>query len=219
MSSADLDRDSSDLIQKGYVLIGYAGVSGSRVTLAAIRTKAKDVGAEIALVSSKAAGSETEFQSITTYSGGGMGVSVGFGSASGTLGAASAGLSGTATSITTHPGEAHTDYVPYSKRSYETQILFWRRRHPDAIGLFLDVVPVSLRAALGRNTGAYVVAVEEKSPAFLANVLIGDVIVAANSREIRTRGELDELLETDGSQTVTLTILRQGKSLEVVLSR
>jgi PDZ domain len=219
MTSANLDGDALDLNQRGYVLIGYVGLSGSRVTPAAIRSKGQAVGAEVALVAIRNAGSQTEFQSVTTYSGGGLGMKVGFGSASGNAAGSNINIVGSGTSLSTNPGESHTSFVPYSQRSFDTQILFWRKRRPDRLGLYLDVVPVGMRSALGRNTGAYVSAVEEQSPAFLANVLIGDVVIAGNNHEIRTPAELEQLLATLGDQAVSLTVLRNGKALEIPIGK
>lgn len=219
MTSANLDLDVVDLTQRGYVLIGYAGVFGTRVSLASIRSKGQAAGAEIALVAVKDAGLQTEFQSVSTYSGGGVGVKIGFGAASGTVAGESANLTGSSTSLTTIPGQSRTDFVPYSQRTFDTQVLFWRKRLPDRLGLFLELIPVGMRAALGRNTGAYVAAVEEQSRAFMANVLIGDVVIAANGHEIRTPAELGQLLSPQSDLEVSLTVLRQGNTLEILIGK
>lgn len=219
MTSSNLDSDAADLSQRGYILIGYIGLSGSRVSLASVRSKGQTVGAELALVASKGTGSQTEFQSITSYSGGGLGVKTNFGSVSGTVAGENLDISGTSTSLTTIPGASHTDFVPFSQRTFDTQVLFWRKRLPDQLGLYLELIPVGLRAALGRNTGAYVLAVEDQSRAFLANILISDVIVGANGHDIRTPAELEKLLSTIGDQDISLTILRQGKTLEISVTK
>jgi serine protease Do len=215
MSSGDLDADSSDLARRGYVLVGYAGVSGGRVPLETVRKKAVAVGAEITLFRSSAAGADIEYQAVTTYNRGGAGIAHSFGAIGGAVGGSQVGVSGTGTSIMSAPGNTQTEMVPFSQRRFDTQVLFFRKLKAAPLGIFVALIPTDLRARLARNTGAFVVGVEDEGPAFFANVVPGDIIIAVNGIEVRTPTEYASTVENLGPASVTLQILRGGASLEV----
>lgn len=215
MSSSNLDVDSADLGRRGFVLIGYLGMSGGRPGLDAIRTKSEKVGSEITLLQIRGAGVDVEYQSITSYSGGGVGVSFSSGFGSAVVGGTTASGSGFRSTVTGVPGSTSTEMVPYSERRFETQVLFWRRLAPGPLGLSLELLPVELRASLGRNTGGFVVAVEDESPAFLANVLVGDVIVRLNTTMIRTPAEFVTAIGEAGDGPIVLGVIRAGKEMEI----
>jgi S1-C subfamily serine protease len=58
-------------------------------------------------------------------------------------------------------------------------------------------------------------AVEDESPAFFANIVLGDVIIAANGVEVLTPGELTSLVGRLGKVPLTLRILRNLNPIEV----
>lgn len=87
------------------------------------------------------------------------------------------------------------------------------------LGVVLDLIPVALRSELGRNTGAYVAAVEDESPAFFANLLVGDVIIGVAGEEVRTPSEFEAVLESVPSGPVELTLIRGREKLELRIDR
>ncbi|MBW8874966.1 MAG: PDZ domain-containing protein [Acidobacteria bacterium] len=93
-------------------------------------------------------------------------------------------------------------------------MLFWRKMKPGPLGLFLDLIPSELRARLSRNTGAYVLAVEDETPAFFANIVSGDIIIAVNGTEVRTPAELTALVEHRGPAPLKLRVLRNQTTLK-----
>ena len=80
----------------------------------------------------------------------------------------------------------------------------------EPLGLYVMLVPPELRASLKRNTGAYVKSVADRSPAFFANILPGDVIVRTGSMEVRTPEDLNGLKPGD-----ELVVLRDGKEISI----
>jgi serine protease Do len=219
MASSNLDADVGDLRSRGFVLVGYEGVTGGRVPLDTIRKKAMALGAEIALVQSKSAGEDVEYQAMTTYGGGGPRVGISTGSVVGTQGGVPVIGTTTGSSITGSPGSRQTQMVPFSQRRYDTQVLCFRKLRPGPLGLYLDLIPTELRARLSRNTGAFVIAVADETPAFFANIVSGDIIISVDGTEVRTPKELAVLLQDRSGGRVKMTVLRGDKQLEIEVSR
>ncbi len=215
MTSSSLDADSEDLRARGYVLVGYAGLSGGRVPLNLIRKKAAAVGAEIALVHASGTGEDVEYQAMTNYSRGGSGVAISSGFVTGAVGTTSIGATGIGTSVVTSPGSTQTQMVPYSQRRFDTQILCFRKLRAGALGLFLELIPPELRTRLQRNTGAYVVGVQDESPAFFANIVAGDIVTAINGVEVRTPAELSVQVGRAPTSPMHVALIRNGAVLEI----
>ena len=203
------DADAMDLERRAYLLVGYVAMNGRTIPPATITAKARAVGAEIVLVSTKPGAEYVEYQSVTRYSGGGA--AVGFSTAN-VYGNGSS-FNGTGTTITALPGQTSTEMVPYAERTYDTQLLFFRKRKAGPLGLYLDLIPANLRQTLGRNTGAYVVAVEDESPSFFADILPGDVIVEANGAQVRTPSDV----EAAASPVRSVKVLRGTESLDITI--
>lgn len=60
-------------------------------------------------------------------------------------------------------------------------------------------MPPGLRAQLWRNRGACVIAVEDETPAFFANITSGDIVIGVNGREVRTPKEPASVVESLGA--------------------
>lgn len=114
------------------------------------------------------------------------------------------------------------EYVPtqITVDTYENAAVFFRSaKEPcfKAIGwVFRELTPEQ-RTSFGRNTGAYVAYVRSGSPAFYANILEGDLIVALQGKQIRM---LDDACETNLENTpgrLMVTVLRNGKEVDIQL--
>jgi S1-C subfamily serine protease len=73
---------------------------------------------------------------------------------------------------------------------------------------------------LGRSTGLLIVGVEEESPATDGGLLVGDIIVALDKKEVIDHGSLLEALgATTAEQTVSASVVRGGElqSLPVII--
>lgn len=67
--------------------------------------------------------------------------------------------------------------------------------------------------------GAYVVSVEEYSPAEKAGIKVGDVIVKADGKEITTMDELNEVKNAHSiGDTMTITVNRNGKEKDLTVT-
>jgi hypothetical protein len=233
-TSQNLDADSANLYSKGYLLVAYSGFSAEGVALESVKEQARKIGAAVVLMQSKFTGVETEYRPVTTHTSGGIAsgfssgslstsqsgtaVATGYGPggvSSGTgiySGFGSAYFSGSG--FTVIPGRSQTEFVPFAKRNYDNQITFWRKRKPNTLGAYCDYVPEEMRQKLQRNTGAFVVAVENASPAFVANILIGDVIVAVGGISVDTPADIESLSTQDRGRPVKVKLIRNGQPLE-----
>ena len=84
------------------------------------------------------------------------------------------------------------------------------------IGLSYDDLNTDLRKQISRNNGVIVKMVYKDTPAFAANLIVGDVIIIANGNSISDMGsfkaQIDQLPE---SGILELRIIRNGKELDL----
>ena len=87
-------------------------------------------------------------------------------------------------------------------------------------GLRLVDLNDAQRRRLERNTGAVVVKVFDNTPAFFANILVDDVIIAINGQPVGTAADavakLRALDHTAGPATVT--VLRRGQQKTITVT-
>lgn len=84
------------------------------------------------------------------------------------------------------------------------------------LGLTCVDVTEAVSSMYNLPMGAYVRAFAENSAAEKAGVEVGDVIVAANGTEITTTDELNQIKnEFAAGDTLTLTVVRNGKEIEI----
>lgn len=233
--SDDLDEDGAALFGQGYVLIGYAGYTAEVVPMDAVRERAEAMEAGIVLISSRLAGVQTELREVTTRTSGrlvtslatGSSTTTGSGSFSGSVTGRGSPISisggssgwtsttGVLNSFSFIPGQSRTEFVPFSKRQFETQVAFWRKRKPNPLGAYTELLPTPVRQALQRNTGAFVVAIEDDSPAFFANLLVGDVVVGLQEQAINRPKDLEDAVSRHPRGRIQLEILRAGKAVSL----
>lgn len=229
--SEDLDSDSRLLESRGYVMVAYFGASAAVIPVDIVREHATEVGGAVILMKSSDDGVQTELRAVISRTTGGVSTSFGRGSTYGSgtanistpTGVSQANTFGSShhsgSSVTFVPGQATTNWVPYSTRRYATQATIWRKRAGNLLGAILDVVPEQIRASIQRNTGAFVVSIEDDSPAFLADMLVGDVIVEAGGKAVRRPADIIEIAEQFRGRSLQVTVLRNGQpmGLDVVL--
>ena len=103
------------------------------------------------------------------------------------------------------------------RRYDHVAIYFVRRIGKPRFGFEYSDLEPDQRQALGRNTGAVVLIVIEKTPAFYANVVEGDVIIAVDGIEVRGKDEAGKVLGqvSPDAKSSTLTVLRAGVEREI----
>ena len=88
---------------------------------------------------------------------------------------------------------------------------------PPALGARGVALSDAQRVALQRNGGIVVTLVVDGSPAFNANILVGDVLVAINDDQIESPEQLTLLLDKYSGQPATVTFLRGTETKKVSL--
>ena len=86
------------------------------------------------------------------------------------------------------------------------------------LGIRTSNLTENLKRELGRNTGALVTVVFNNTPAFNANILKGDIIIAVNGQDVMSASNMANIFDTlvkSGSTSLTLLILRGGKEIEL----
>lgn len=218
--SMDAAHDEQALMENGYFKVGASSFNtGQSVSKSQLLTQAKTLNAAVILTSSHFTGSATSTLPLTTYHPGGIVTSNSSGSVNmyGSNGASAYGnYNGTTT--TQLPGTTSTQYIPYTVNRYDYLATYWVKSKPAHFGVQLNDLPDELRAKLQRNTGAIVVAVVSGTPAFKANILRGDVILAINGTEVESVKHALDLVGSLAGQTVQVTIQRGDEQKTIAVT-
>lgn len=188
-ASSDLDRDVKSAVAKGYRAVGHSAFKGELEGDQGLIEQARKMGAVIVLVKSKLADNRTLV------------------------------LPAFAAGQPAPPASASGTSENYSNAS-ELAVFFVKAAVQKLkFGLFLTDLPAALRSKLGRNSGALVEVVREKSAAAAARILPGDVVIEIAGTPIRDGSHAAEVMRStnppDGRCTVKL--LRGGVERSVQL--
>ena len=202
-ASDDLARDVRIARSKGYIVVGVSSFSGERESDRGIIEQAQQNGAVMVIFSSKFAGTKTITTPLflpnnkTTYSSG---------TVNGTGG--SANYSGTSTTY----GTTVVPFTTEQQRYNQAAVYFVKSTRKPRVGLVTTDLTPEFRKNLERNTGAIIDIVREESPAFIANVLPGDVIIEINGVTVINSKHSYELLQAASPPQgkYTLKIIRNG---------
>jgi len=214
-TSDNIDRDIDRLMSKHYVVIGYSSFNGGYEDQDAIITQAKSVGATVVLSNSKFTNTATTTSMLvlpnnqTTYHSGYVSSrSLGYGNLNSTY-------SGTSTTY----GTTSVPVTSSQNRYDQTAIYLIRSTAKPRIGVICEDLSPEQRSEIGRNTGIVVTIVKENTPAFAANLLMGDIIIAIDGREVEGREHATRLFNgiSEDSSSSVLTILRKGTEKNIVL--
>lgn len=195
--------------RKGYVIIGESSFnSGRDESLAAAQKQGERVGADLVVVLDPTyTGSRTANIPITTPT---TQTSV-------TNGTATAyGPGGMATAYgnsTTTTYGSQTNWVPMTVNRYDYDALYYVKQTHFILGAGFRDLNDAERHALQSNRGAYVTNIVDGEPAFKADILVGDMIVALDQTPVYGYQGLQDALHQKHGQDVVLTIFRNGESI------
>lgn len=217
--SDDLQSSVRNLTLRGYIPIGQASFeAGAADYSSSLRAKAKEVQADIVLVSSSYARTQSGIMPLMSYQPGQVSTTYNSGRVNATAYGSGGYAQGTATysgtSTTTSSGTMQTSYVPYSVQRNNYDAVFFRR-YRSVFGAFVSPLSTLQRQQLGRNSGMVVTGVSDESPAFLANILPDDILLELDGQPVLSESWLTAELEKKAGQTIVFNVLRQGSNLEV----
>jgi len=194
----------------GYAVIGYSSfTSGHRVSESDAIKQGQTVGADLVVVMSpKYAGSVTTSIPITTpttqtaYT---TGTATAYGSNGG-----SATAYGSATTTTYG---SRTTYVPMTINREQFGAIYFVK-HKYIFGASWRDLTNDERQQIQSNSGLYVTSIIDDSPAFKANVLVGDIILTINDQPIGSQEQAMKSFSALKGQTVELSIERGGHVIQ-----
>lgn len=195
--------------RRGYLMVGHAmfNSGGPESEYSAVR-QAKDVGADLVLIlNPKYTGSITYSIPITTPTTA-TSYSTGSATAYGSGGAVTAYGSGTTTTY-----GSTTDYVPVTvHRSDYGAIFFVKQRF--GLGLFTRDLNDAERQEFQSNKGTAVRLVVDGTPAFDADILVGDVITTVDGVVVSSSKTFNELLRERAGKRISILIVRRGQRID-----
>jgi len=137
-------------------------------------------------------------------------------SAFGTGGSATA--FGTSTSTTYGTKVVET---PYEVDRYDAGALYFKKMSMPRVGIITQDVSPEISRAMGRNGGILVAALRRGGPAYRADLLEGDVIIAIDGREFNVpdnKGLFGEIIDSNAGKTIEFEIWRDGETLKKPVS-
>lgn len=195
--------------KRGYVLIGSASFnSGKRQSEAGAIEQARKVGADLVVIMDpRYTGSTTSAMPITSPTST-TSYSSGTATAYGPGGTVTAFGSGTTTTYGTK-----TTYVPFTvhRSDYGAGFFIKQRWGLGVVGRDLNDAE---RQELQSNKGYVVRLVVDGTPAYMADILPGDIITAVNGEAVAGREHGSSLLRDRAGQKVKLSIYRRGQKLD-----
>lgn len=203
--SQDMDRDYKTLRSKNYVVIGHSSFNGGLEHTDNAIAQAKAVGASVILVNTKYTNTLTTNSTLllpdnkTTYHSGNI-----YGSGGGY-----ANYSGTSTTY----GTTAVPYTTHQDRYDQSAYFLAKSNQKVRFGIGTAEIPPELRAEIERNTGALVDVVMEDMPAYVANIMAGDVLIAVDGRPVKNADHAGEVMRSVPAENKhsDLTIIRKGK--------
>lgn len=195
--------------KRGYVMIGSSSFNSGRTESdASAIDQGRVVGADLILIlDPKYTGSVTTSMPLSTPTSS-TSYSTGTATAYGPGGPVTAYGSGTTTTYGTS-----TTYVPITvHRSDYGAVYFVKQRF--GLGAFFRDLNDAERQQLQSNRGAAIRLVADETPAFNADLLVGDIVLSIDGELISNAKAMSDLLGQKRGKTVKLNIYRHGQNLE-----
>lgn len=209
-SSANAQEYVKGYMKRSYMLIGQSFFySGHNESEEAAIQQGRDVRADLILIfNPKYAGSVTSSVPISvptttrTYS---SGSATAYGSSGGSVTAYGSGASTTYGTT--------TNYVPVTVDRHDYGALYFVKMRA-SFGAVTRELSDTERQALQSNKGAVIDIIIDDSPAFNADLLVGDVIVSVDGVIVSNTKAFYDLLKERSGKRVSLVLLRQGNRIE-----
>jgi hypothetical protein len=191
--------DALEMFSEGYAFIGVSSFNGPLENNSSVLANAQKIGAEKVLVSSRYTDTRTgsisipTTRAVTTTESGTV-------SASGRDGLVAGSYAGTSTTYV-----PTTTMLPWQVQRYDQTALYFAPLGPSCLGIWLLEPTDAERLAAGTNRVATVAAIREGSPAYLADILAGDLLVSINGQTV--------------ANNASDILLRSGEEIRVRIKR
>ena len=225
-SKKELDATSNKLLERGYAMLGYSSFEANAGDYSAsLKSKATEVQADVVTVFTESAGTlntvapilnYTPGQNSTTYSSGTVNAT-----AHNNYGATAYGTANySGLSTTTSPGTFNTSYVPIQVLRLNNSALYWRKR-VYIFGANYEQLTPEIRQQLEQNNGIVITLIVENTPAFLANILVGDIMLKIDGEAIISPDDFSAKSRQKAGRKVSIELIRKGvkKTIELQLGK
>ena len=195
--------------KRGYLVIGESSFnSGERVSDEDATKQGQAVGADLVLIFvPQYTGSVTSSVPITTPT-----TNTSYTTANATAYGPGGPVSAYGNATTTTYG-SNTTYIPVTvDRSDYGAIYFVKGRFQ--IGAFVRNLNDLERQLLQTNQGVVVLTIVDDSPAYKADVLPGDMIIAMDGERVSNQEGFTRMASARTGRSIKLSLIRQGRSIE-----
>ncbi len=219
--SSDIQKDNYEMVRNNYVLIGESSFTGTNIAVTdeMIREQGTKISADYAIYSSGYMGAEQGSRPVLNYNPGQTSTTYNYGNvyanAYGTGGHASGSATYSGTSTTNTMGTLSVSHVPATFHRYQYNVCFYRKGVPATFGVYYDNLNDELSRKHGRNTGTVVTLVMYNTPAFTANFLPGDIIIAIDDQNVDSAANLSERLGQFAGSKCKMTVMREKDTLVI----
>jgi hypothetical protein len=199
----DPRADMRRMYEDGYGLIGTAAFTGRDFDDGLAVDQAKKVGAAIVAVRQEYRNTET---GVRTY----QVPTTSRGEHSGTINTTDGPVyySGS----TTVRGTT-TEVVPYSVDKYSYSAMFFSKLRRSGLGFLYSDMTAEEKRTAETNRGVVVTAVRKESPAYLANIVPGDILVSVDFYEVSDRESASRAIQAGFGRNVTYVLIRNGRQV------
>jgi hypothetical protein len=203
----DPDTDSVAMLENGYSLIGYSSFNGAVSPQNNPTAQAKTVHAAVVLVYGRFSNTVTGSIPYTVYTPGKVVTTTSNGSIYDPSGVTN--YSGTSTTYL--PGSSTTYQNEYRVDRYDQSASFWVRSKPSRLGIIQRDLTPDERQRYQRNRGAVAIAIIKSSPAFMADLLRGDVLLRLGDDDVIDAASYTHLLDKYEGRDTEIVFLRNGE--------
>jgi len=195
--------------KRGYTMIGHSMFnSGMTESESAAVKQGKAVGADLVLIfNPQYTGSVTSNIPVTTPT-----TTTSYTSGSATAYGSGGSVTAYGNATTTTYG-TRTTYIPMTvNRSDYGAVYFVKQRFN--FGAFARDLNDSERQKLQTNKGAVIVAIVDDTPAFMADVLPGDIISTIDGESVPNQAGYTRMMNDRRGQQIKIMLIRNGESIE-----
>lgn len=209
VAPGNLDTILAEYEKRGFALIGTADFNSSRVAPESeAYEQAVAVGADLVVVFhptythtvTSSVPVTTPWTSTTTTTGHATAYGAG-----GTVNVYGSGIATTRGTSTT--------YVPMSVSRHDQGALFLVRQR-FTLGAFFRDLTDSERQGLQTNKGAAIRVIVDRSPAFEANLLVGDIVISIDGVVVVNSESAGRLLDARRGRVATIAAIRRGELIQ-----
>ena len=122
-------------------------------------------------------------------------------------------LSGTLTTTWTE-----TEVIPYTYTLYGQTAVYFALLEKRGSGLFLIPPTEQGAAAAGTDQGGQVLSVRDGSPAYVANILPGDIITALDGQSLPTYSSFNRIIAEAGDAPILVTLYRKHVQHQIAMA-